>query len=368
MAFSSFPVFVGSTFADLVSYRSAVLGALQAMELVARGMEHFGARPGSPVDECLSVVRSCRIYVGIFGMRYGSVPHGHTRSITHLEYDEAQRMRLASLIYLLDEDRQPVLPKHVETGDGAERLRMLKAELTKSHTIARFTSEEDLVAKICADLPRLLNGLSTGNDSKRADFSTDPDAGILCVRTHRAAFNASPSTPHYFINIVNMSPDRTLEVTHVYYELNGQHVPVNQASRPLPVRLRPEESWETWIDARLVPALGAFEAFFVRISTGAFFSSVENLTVPPVGTVPGGPIELTFKRLKLAQLQSDIENEVAMGLAAYRRAYGEDKEGLASRVLGSSFSLLREKYAIARVEIDDAVLLDGIRKMIAAKQ
>src|SRR4029453_7937331 len=110
------PVFVGSTFADLQLYRRAVRDALAQLEAIVRGMEHFGSKPGRPVDECLRVVASCKVYTGLFGMRYGSIPEGCDRSMTHLEYDEAQRLELPSLIYMIDEENQPLLPKYIETG------------------------------------------------------------------------------------------------------------------------------------------------------------------------------------------------------------------------------------------------------------
>ena len=65
------PIFVGSTFTDLQEYRKAVRDAFGQIEAIVRGMEYFGSKPGSPVEECLRVVTSCKAYVGIFGMRYG---------------------------------------------------------------------------------------------------------------------------------------------------------------------------------------------------------------------------------------------------------------------------------------------------------
>ena len=62
----------------------------------------------------LKVVELCRLYVGIFGMRYGTIPDGHDRSMTHIEYDEAKRLTLPSLIYILNEDH-PIPAKDVET-------------------------------------------------------------------------------------------------------------------------------------------------------------------------------------------------------------------------------------------------------------
>ena len=150
------PVFVGSTFVDLQSYRRSVRDALAQLEAIVRGMEHFGSKPGRPVDECLRVVASCEVYIGIFGMRYGSIPDGNDRSMTHLEYDEAQRFGLPSLIYMIDEDNQPLLPKYIETGPGAEKLRAFKEYLKKRHVVSFFTTPEDLRARILHDVPALL--------------------------------------------------------------------------------------------------------------------------------------------------------------------------------------------------------------------
>jgi Domain of unknown function (DUF4062) len=104
------PVFVSSTFVDLQVYRRKIQDALTQLEAIVRGMEQFGSKPGSPVEECIKIVQSCQLYIGIFGMRYGSIPEGHDKSMTHIEYDEAQRIELPSLIYILNEN-QPIPPK-----------------------------------------------------------------------------------------------------------------------------------------------------------------------------------------------------------------------------------------------------------------
>jgi len=98
------PVFVSSTFTDLQVYRRKIQDAMTQLETVVRGMEQFGSRPGTPVEECIKAVQSCQLYVGVFGMRYGSIPDGHDKSMTNIEYDEAQRLGLPSLIYLLNEN------------------------------------------------------------------------------------------------------------------------------------------------------------------------------------------------------------------------------------------------------------------------
>ena len=153
----SFPVFVGSTFRDLEPYREAACQALHRLETVVRGMEYFGSLPETPKEECLRIVRSCRAYVGIFAMRYGSVDAATGKSLTQLEYEEAQRVHLPSLVYLLDEERQPVLPRDIEFGEGAEKLRLFKATLRERHVISLFTTPEDLAVKITQDLSALAN-------------------------------------------------------------------------------------------------------------------------------------------------------------------------------------------------------------------
>jgi AGZA family xanthine/uracil permease-like MFS transporter len=157
------PVFVGSTFEDLRDYRRAVGSALLQLGADVRIMEHFGSKSGTPVEECLEAIRSCQVYIGIFGMRYGSIPDGHDMSMIHIEYEEAQRCKLTSLIYILDESAQRILPIHVETGPGAEALRHLKEKLKKDHLVTAFTTPQNLAARILLDLPAALekSGLTT---------------------------------------------------------------------------------------------------------------------------------------------------------------------------------------------------------------
>ena len=165
------PVFVSSTFTDMQVYRRKIQDTLTQLEAIVRGMEQFGSKPGSPIDECLNVVQSCRLYVGVFGMRYGTVPDGHNKSMTHIEYDEAQRLGLPSLIYILNENH-PIPAKDVETGPGAEKLEALKELLKKRHTVSFFTTPEDLQARIMHDVPAQLSKMGVEVETKAAYADT----------------------------------------------------------------------------------------------------------------------------------------------------------------------------------------------------
>lgn len=122
--------------------------------------------------------------------------------------------------------------------------------------------------------------------------AAEAPARLIAVRVHRAFFAGQRDECH-FINITNLSSSRVVEVTHVWYEDEAHHIPIVQAQRALPVRLDLDQSWETWIETSNLPAAHRDDAasrFRVRVSSGAVFASVANTTVPPVGVVPGGPI------------------------------------------------------------------------------
>jgi len=108
---------------------------------------------------------------------------------------------------------------------------------------------------------------------------------VLC---HRAYF--LPNGPEcYFINLANLSLQRDAEVTHVWLESDNQ-IPVLNPTRPLPRRLKPEETWETWIEVESLPKSireDSFELARVRLSNGRIIKSRKNENVPRAGYVPG---------------------------------------------------------------------------------
>lgn len=168
------PIFVGSTYSDLIEYRKTVMGTLHKLKTIVNGMEYFGSKPGSPLEECLNVVRDSQIYIGIFAMRYGTIDEESGQSFTHLEYIEAQKLKLPSLIYIIDEERQPILTKHIDTGKNASKLSQLKEELKRKFMVSFFTTPEDLAIKISQDLPPLLQSIGiTVDEGKFSNASIE---------------------------------------------------------------------------------------------------------------------------------------------------------------------------------------------------
>lgn len=175
-------VFVGSTFEDLKDYRQAVQNELMRLEAIVKGMELFGSTPNTPLDECLKKVNESKIYIGIFAMRYGSIEEDSQKSFTQLEFEEAQRLSLPSLIYIIDENNQPVLPKYVDTGEKAKKLSDLKEYLKKNFVVSYFTSPDDLARKIANDLPHVIEEITEQKIDITPDNESDFDIFIRFMK------------------------------------------------------------------------------------------------------------------------------------------------------------------------------------------
>lgn len=148
-------VFLGSTFSDLIEHRRAVLYVIQRMHGLIEAMEYFGSESDLPLKVCLDAVDRSDLYIGLFGMRYGSTDELGV-SITEREYERALSGKKTLHIYLLDEDRHLLTPAQVEQGEGAQRLYDLKILLRSRHVCTRFESPADLAGKVALDLVRYL--------------------------------------------------------------------------------------------------------------------------------------------------------------------------------------------------------------------
>ena len=113
------------------------------------------------------------------------------------------------------------------------------------------------------------------------------------VTVHDAYFETNIQA--YFINVTNLSKSKEIEITHVWFDCSPI-VDVLNVDRPLPKRLKPDETWETWIKFSDLPKSvhkNPYTLARIRLSTTKVYKSIENKNVPPVGMVPGGPITET---------------------------------------------------------------------------
>jgi hypothetical protein len=151
-------VMISSTSLDLEAHRQQVRSACEEKLCLPRMMEHLHAGTPSGLAASLELVEQADVYIGLFAYRYGYIPPGHDRSITRQEYERAVERGIPVLIFLMSPDH-PVLPDHVETGAGAEKLGELKRLLERSHTVKYFRSPEDLHSQVVLSLGRALADL-----------------------------------------------------------------------------------------------------------------------------------------------------------------------------------------------------------------
>ena len=111
----------------------------------------------------------------------------------------------------------------------------------------------------------------------------------VAVHGADALLTSGGRLPCYFVNVTNLSHEREVVVTHVWFETTPP-VHVANPERPLPKRLGLDEPWETWAPVADVPGEpeDVFRLARVQLSTDDVLKSRPRENVPPYGAVPGG--------------------------------------------------------------------------------
>lgn len=189
-------VFLCSTYTDLAEERDRVLDAVRRLQLQHDSMEFFGARTGLPIETCLAEVRRSDVLVVVVGHRYGSLVPDLGISFSEAEYREGQRLGKPCLVYLRDENA-PVLPRDFER--DPEKLRLLdtwKDSLLTRHTIAKFSSAQDLAVQVAADLGRTIQALEEAEVGRPETF-TQPANAVASEILALIADAVKKGVPHH---------------------------------------------------------------------------------------------------------------------------------------------------------------------------
>lgn len=253
------PIFVSSTYEDLILYRDEVQRVLVRLEQIVKGMEYFGSSPKKPLEVCLETVRTCKVFVGIIGMRYGSIEEETKKSFTQLEYEEAIKNKIPILIYIIDEN-QPISPKFVDRDEKAVLLSNFKEVLTKNHTISYFTTPEDLGKKLTSDLLDVLESLEhieidySNNISTKDDFDEifkkfffrpakyNAQEGILNIKITNQNKTGAYLKPNV-IKEMGLTPGDTISVPVFVIDKE-----TNTNLIPNFIYLYGEKEWADWIE------------------------------------------------------------------------------------------------------------------------
>lgn len=160
-------IFLSSTYSDLVDYRRKAIDVITSLKQLYEGMEFFGADERTPLDVMLDKLSYCQIYIGIIGMRYGSIDKSSNKSYTQLEYERAMELKLPCLIYIIDEERARIAPKDVERGPASDLLDAFKNQLKSAHVVKQFDSIEALGEALQHDIPNVIERLKKEEDTKK---------------------------------------------------------------------------------------------------------------------------------------------------------------------------------------------------------
>ncbi len=156
----TYRVFVSSTYEDMIDYRDAAMAALTSIDILPVGMEQFVASPDKSLDVCLSEVRRCQLFIAIVGMRYGSIDDETGKSYSELEYEEAVKNGIPVLAFIIDENECPVLPKFVDVGEKATKLKKFKETLNQQRYTSRFKSIVNLKELVVRSVTKQVNDTS----------------------------------------------------------------------------------------------------------------------------------------------------------------------------------------------------------------
>ncbi|MEB3259197.1 MAG: DUF4062 domain-containing protein, partial [Cyanobacteriota bacterium] len=131
------------------SYVDRAERAVSAAGHAIADMADFAAVDQSPASLCIEKVRDCDVYVGIFGLRYGSPVRDRPEvSYTELEFDTATERGLPRLVFLVDGDSSELvgLPARAlidrEYGDRQDAF--LQRVCDSGLTLQRFRNPDQL--------------------------------------------------------------------------------------------------------------------------------------------------------------------------------------------------------------------------------
>jgi hypothetical protein len=135
-------------FPSNVSYISMAERAVSAAGHAIGNMADFAAIDRAPASVCIDKVKGSDVYIGIYGLRYGSPVRDQPEiSYTELEFNTATAMGIPRLVFLLDADSEDHgLPAKalIDRQYGDRQDAFLKRVKEAGLTLKRFRNPDDL--------------------------------------------------------------------------------------------------------------------------------------------------------------------------------------------------------------------------------
>jgi hypothetical protein len=147
-------IYLSATYQDLKEHRDAVYRILRMLRHDVISMEDYVAADTYPLHKCLADVAASDVYVGLVGWRYGYIPDQENpdrKSITELEYRQAEQSGLPRLMFLADKDASwPDEFRDSNTGEGygGQRINTFRTELENATLVSHFRTSDHLAGLV----------------------------------------------------------------------------------------------------------------------------------------------------------------------------------------------------------------------------
>ncbi|MFM7511994.1 MAG: DUF4062 domain-containing protein [Cyanobium sp.] len=130
------------------SYISKAERAVSAAGHAIGDMADFAASDQAPAQVCIEKVQGSDVYIGIYGLRYGSPVRDQPEiSYTELEFNTATAMGIPRLVFVLDgdsEDHGLPVKALIDREYGVRQDAFLKRVKEAGLTLQRFRNPDDL--------------------------------------------------------------------------------------------------------------------------------------------------------------------------------------------------------------------------------
>ena len=95
------------------------------------------------------------IYVGLFGVRYGSIDAATGLSMTELEFQEAETRKKPTLLYVIHEEAPVSVAQIEKDSESHRKLAALKQHILAKYVPYLFRGVEDLARQVYTDLQKV---------------------------------------------------------------------------------------------------------------------------------------------------------------------------------------------------------------------
>jgi hypothetical protein len=162
-------IYLSSTWSDLPAELIAIKNIFHGIPMTVRDSKSANASP--TIQSCLSDIDSCRVFVIVLGMNYGSVPTKEmggdgVRSYTEIEFDHAVSHRRGR-IFAFFKDHAAKSPRGVNEASKLAVLQ-LRAKVSRVVRASEFKSNEDLLLRLNESRSTIKTALSIKPDEIEA--------------------------------------------------------------------------------------------------------------------------------------------------------------------------------------------------------